>query len=168
MYTFINQTNLRFASINLLPDSVNWMPNSINLSVDPINRRIDPINLGSAEINECIRKLDFYFFVHGNIATLNIRAIMKRTNEITNGPPIPATYDSPTQNNATEITITNIQTKAIIKFLLSIVIYLPFEKFCVKIYAFPKRSFTLCANTIPNIPKNFVIFQISCGTSNLI
>jgi len=53
---------------------------------------------------------------------------MKRAAEAIYGPPIPATYDSPTQNNETEITSTNIQTEAIIKFLLSIVISLPFEK----------------------------------------
>jgi hypothetical protein len=49
---------------------------------------------------------------------------MKRKTEATNGPPIPATYDSPTQNNATEMTSTKIQTKAIIRFLLSIEILL--------------------------------------------
>jgi hypothetical protein len=48
---------------------------------------------------------------------------MKRPTEAINGPPMPATYDSPTQNNATEIMSTNIQTKVIIKFLLSIVTY---------------------------------------------
>jgi hypothetical protein len=57
--------------------------------------------------------------------TLDIRAMMKRRAEATNGSPIPATYDSPTKNTATEITIANIQTKATIKFLLSIIIYLP-------------------------------------------
>ena len=91
-----------------------------------INLLLSLINFSLSKINECIRKSDFYFFVSCNMAVLNIRAMMKRANEATNGPPIPATYDSPTQNNATEITSTNIQTKAIIKFLLSIVIYLPF------------------------------------------
>jgi len=57
-----------------------------------------------------------------NTTALNIRATMKRKTEAINGPPMPATYDSPTQNNATEIISTNIQTKVIIKFLLSIVI----------------------------------------------
>jgi hypothetical protein len=52
---------------------------------------------------------------------------MKRKTEAINGPPMPATYDSPTQNNATEIISTNIQTKAIIKFLLSIVTYPSFR-----------------------------------------
>jgi len=68
---------------------------------------------------------------------------MKRKTEATNGPPIPATYDSPTQNNATEITSTNIQTKAIIKFLLSIVIYLPFERFSMTILCFSQKFFPL-------------------------
>jgi len=89
------------------------------------------------------------------MTTLNIIATMRRKTEATNGPPIPATYDSPTQNNATEITSTNIQTKAIIKFLLSIVIYLPFKKFFVRIYVFLKNSFPLCANTYLIIPKTF-------------
>jgi hypothetical protein len=77
------------------------------------------------------------------MTALNIRATMKSKTEATYGPPIPATYDSPTQNNATEITSTNIQIKPIIKFLLSIVIYLPFEKFCMSILYFSQKSF-LC------------------------
>jgi len=60
---------------------------------------------------------------------LNIKATMKREIEAIYGPPIPATYDSPTQYVATEMAITNIQTKAVIKFLLSIIIYLPFDEF---------------------------------------
>ncbi len=77
-------------------------------------------------LDECMRIIDFYSFVSCNMKTLNIRATMKRKTEATNGPPIPATYDSPTQNNATEITSTNIQTKAIVKFLLFILTHFPF------------------------------------------
>ena len=76
-------------------------------------------------LDECMRIIDFYSFVSCNMKTLNIRATMKRKTEATNGPPIPATYDSPTQNNAIEITSTNIQTKAIVKFLLFIFDTLP-------------------------------------------
>ena len=50
------------------------------------------------------------------MTALNTRATMKRRTEATYGPPIPATYDSPTQNVATETTSANIQTKAIIPF----------------------------------------------------
>jgi hypothetical protein len=55
---------------------------------------------------------------------LTIIAMMKRRTEAMYGPPIPATYDSPIQNKEIEIAITNIQTNAITKFLLSIVFYL--------------------------------------------
>lgn len=85
--------------------------------------------------------------------------MMKKKPEAASGPLIPGTYDSPTQSTTTVITIANIQTKATIRFLISIIIYLQFEKFCVRIYAFLKRSFTSCANTYLNIPKTFVIFH---------
>jgi hypothetical protein len=61
---------------------------------------------------------------------------MKRAAEATKGPPIPATYDSPIQNTIIEITSTKIQTNAIIKFLLSIIIRLSFRKIYLKIYVF--------------------------------
>jgi len=59
---------------------------------------------------------------------LKTRATMKSKTEATKGPPIPATYDSPTQNSEIEIISTKIQTKVIIKFLLSIEIHLLFQK----------------------------------------
>jgi hypothetical protein len=71
----------------------------------------------------------FYFLVSCTTKALHISATIKRKTRAIDGPPIPATYGSPTQNNATEIASTNIQTKAIIKFLLSTVIYLSLKKF---------------------------------------
>jgi len=99
-------------------------------------------------------KFDFYFFVFCNMTALNIRATMKRRTEATYGPPIPATYDSPTQNVATETTSTNIQTKAIIKCSLSIVFHLLFVKFSTNIICFCKKSFPQGSLIINNTYAN--------------
>jgi len=106
--------------------------------VSPLCSQVEDVDY-AIYICVCVRyacKFGFYFFVSCNTTALNIRAMMKSKTEATYGPPIPATYDSPPQNNATEIASTNIQTKAIIKFLLSIVIYLPFEKLSMIILCF--------------------------------
>jgi len=50
---------------------------------------------------------------------LNSRAMINRNTEATNGPPTAATYSSPPQNTAIEITRTKIQTNVITKFLFS-------------------------------------------------
>ncbi len=73
--------------------------------------------------NVCFTKFDFYLFVLCGKTALNIRATMKRRIEAIYGPPIPATYGSPTQNVTTETTSTKIQTEATIKLLFSIVLY---------------------------------------------
>jgi hypothetical protein len=51
------------------------------------------------------------------LATIPTR---KRKNDATYGPPIPSTKEVPVQNKPTEITITKIQIKEIIRFTLSI------------------------------------------------